>query len=141
MSKSDALMTKTSVRSATPANISAFQLVRNRNMGPFLDSLKFLQSVAATATIPRGNTETSYEMSEETWPERYAKLDQSFDRREWRKQYEQQWPIECDHARQTGEVGLRDAGRSSLLRGPMRERCHSTRSRCCARGWASREQS
>ena len=45
-------------------------------------------------------------MSEETWPERYAKLDQSFDRREWRKQYEQQWAIECDHARQTGKVGL-----------------------------------
>jgi hypothetical protein len=43
-------------------------------------------------------------MSEETWPVRYARLDQSFDRREWRQQYEQQWPIECDHAKQGPEL-------------------------------------
>jgi hypothetical protein len=34
-----------------PTNTSAFQLVRNRNMGPFPDSLKFLQSVTATDAI------------------------------------------------------------------------------------------
>jgi hypothetical protein len=44
---------------------------------------------AATGAIRR-NTGASVEMSEETWPVRYARLDQSFDRREWRQQYEQQ---------------------------------------------------
>jgi hypothetical protein len=44
-------------------------------------------------------------MSKQTWPERYARLDHSFDRSEWRKQYEQQWPIECDHAKEVGRSG------------------------------------
>ena len=34
------------------------------------------------------------------------RLDQSFDRREWGKQYQQQWPIECDHAKEVGKIGL-----------------------------------